>query len=344
MRDAIDALHSLSPLRLVIFTGGEPLLLGKDLLDTISYADSFGISTRVVTNAFWADTPENAGKVLSELREAGLKEINVSTDDFHAPYVPFENVRNVYNGIRGMGFVSFVVANCVIGGDVITPEYIVQELGDEFYFRYEDNGNEAPLPPPSEDGTTYVLSNRTLQRLGRAQAPGISDKIKNPRNQTQMNVGCRNIAADAVLSADNHLLLCCGVYAGGLAILDRGEFLVSSVAETFEKAHDDVFVNAIAHLGPYTIRNFILSHDPSVVFPEMYAHVCEICQSILTNDKAVAVLQSHTAELARLLLLVLELKESVQNTITLNDEDENPMSHKSHELLHTDHNACSMPM
>jgi MoaA/NifB/PqqE/SkfB family radical SAM enzyme len=69
---AIDAITSYAPLRLVVFAGGEPTLLGEDLLDAIAHVDSKGIATRIVSNASWATTEELARAMLIELREAGL--------------------------------------------------------------------------------------------------------------------------------------------------------------------------------------------------------------------------------------------------------------------------------
>ena len=93
MCQAIDELDSLNHLSVVIFAGGEPTLLGDELLNAIAHTDSLGISSmHLVTNAYWAVSPKQARAKLIELREAGLAELNISADDFHLPYIPFERV------------------------------------------------------------------------------------------------------------------------------------------------------------------------------------------------------------------------------------------------------------
>lgn len=79
----------------VVFTGGECTLLGDDLLEAIAYANSLGLFTRIVTNAWWAKSERDAETFLNELKSCGLDEINISCDDFHAEYIPLENVRNL---------------------------------------------------------------------------------------------------------------------------------------------------------------------------------------------------------------------------------------------------------
>lgn len=88
----------------VVFTGGECTLLGDDLLEAIAYANSLGLFTRIVTNAWWAKSERDAETFLNELKSCGLDEINISCDDFHAEYIPLENVRNLWNSAKQWAF------------------------------------------------------------------------------------------------------------------------------------------------------------------------------------------------------------------------------------------------
>src|SRR4051812_24027131 len=76
----IAELCVVQPLRVVIFAGGEPTLLGEELLDAIAFASNRGILTRIVTNASWASSEARARRRLVSLREAGLHEVNISAD------------------------------------------------------------------------------------------------------------------------------------------------------------------------------------------------------------------------------------------------------------------------
>ena len=64
----------------VVFTGGECTLLGDDLLEAIAYANSLGLFTRIVTNAWWAKSERDAETFLNELKSWALtKSISAAT-------------------------------------------------------------------------------------------------------------------------------------------------------------------------------------------------------------------------------------------------------------------------
>jgi len=56
MMRVVDEVSGWGTLRLVVFTGGESFLLGKDLYKTVAHVAKKGILTRIVTNAYWASS------------------------------------------------------------------------------------------------------------------------------------------------------------------------------------------------------------------------------------------------------------------------------------------------
>lgn len=80
--------------RLIVFSGGEPFLLGDALDSAVRYAALTGLLTRIVSNAFWATSKEIALERLGKLKRAGLCEVNFSTGDNHQQFVPVQNVIN----------------------------------------------------------------------------------------------------------------------------------------------------------------------------------------------------------------------------------------------------------
>lgn len=87
-------LDTYPTIKMVVFSGGECTLLGKSLFDIIDFVSSHEVSTRIVTNAWWAKSYDVAYDFVARLKERGLTEINFSTGDEHQQWVPFENVRN----------------------------------------------------------------------------------------------------------------------------------------------------------------------------------------------------------------------------------------------------------
>ena len=73
-------------IRGISVTGGEPFVEYELLHSVISTARQNGLRSRVVTNGYWAATPQRALKKLKRLVDAGLTEISLSSDALHETY------------------------------------------------------------------------------------------------------------------------------------------------------------------------------------------------------------------------------------------------------------------
>jgi len=307
---AISELHHLNGLRVVIFAGGEPTLMGEDLLDAIAHAASLGIMTRIVTNAYWAVSPRRAREKLVELREAGLAELNLSADDYHLPYIPFERVETAWHASKGLGFQAVVIANSSGPKSVVNPRFIMDRLGEELTMRFDDDGFPQPLGGPGPDGTVYAIFNPTVQRLGRSNLELGEDEFAYPADQESLDGACPWAVRSAALSPKNHLVACCGIEAEHNEVLDFGDATREPLGELVARADDDLVVNAIALRGPLFLKRFVERYAPEVEFRERYASICEICEHVVRRPEVLAVLRRHTAELAHEVMPVrLELED-----------------------------------
>jgi MoaA/NifB/PqqE/SkfB family radical SAM enzyme len=84
MKDLIQQASELG-VRNVVFTGGEPSLLGDDLPVLLHYLhDELGIPfSRIVTNGKFATSYDKAHRIFKKWRDAGLAEVNISCGEFH---------------------------------------------------------------------------------------------------------------------------------------------------------------------------------------------------------------------------------------------------------------------
>lgn len=297
IRETIDTLHANGPLSVVIFAGGEPTLLGEVLLDGIAHADSLGLTTRLVTNASWAINTDKARAKILELRQAGLAELNISADDYHLPYIPFANVERAWRAAKGRGFRSVVIANCYGPNSLVTPEYVMERLGERLETRFDDDGKPQAIPPASGDGTAYLMSNAYLQMLGRSHGRIDPGDVIFPERPDALRGGCPWAVKSAALSPRGHLVACCGVEAEGNAVLDFGDVGKAGAQVLVEKAEADTIVNAIALLGPKFLQDIVRQLRPDIPFKPRYATVCEICEDIVTRREVVDVLRNHSAAL-----------------------------------------------
>lgn len=70
-------------------TGGECMLLGKDVDKILSYAKSKGLKASIVSNAYWATDYDKAYRTLNRLKGKGLISASFSTGTDHNHFVPW---------------------------------------------------------------------------------------------------------------------------------------------------------------------------------------------------------------------------------------------------------------
>jgi hypothetical protein len=290
--ETVEAAHAAKPLQTVVFAGGEPTLLKDTLLDAIAHVSSLGILTRVVTNAGWATTPEQAREVVNGLREAGLDEINYSADDFHLPWIPLDNVVNAWRASKGVGFVSVVIALSCGPASKINPSVMMAALREEVPLVYDDNGQMKEFPPPASDGTCYLISNTHIYRIGRGRRLRQS-YARFSDDDRALDRPCPWAVDSAALSAQNHLVACCGIEAEGNEVLDFGRRAEAGVTDLVARANDDPLVLAISALGPSYLMKRAQQLDPSLSFRPRYSAICEICEDVTSNPQAVAALRAN---------------------------------------------------
>jgi hypothetical protein len=129
-RRYIDQISSIASVEWISFTGGEPFLLPGLLNALIDHASAKDLRTECVTNCSWAVTPEKTKESLNTLKESGLDVVNISTDDFHMEFVPFEKVRNCFEAAKSLGLKIVIMSAAQAGGTHRIAE-IINLLGPE---------------------------------------------------------------------------------------------------------------------------------------------------------------------------------------------------------------------
>ncbi|WP_290737591.1 radical SAM protein [Fibrobacter sp. UBA3718] len=293
----------------LIFTGGEPTLLGEDLFESIAYADSLGIPSRIVTNAHWAKTRQDAERMVQTLAECGLSEINISTDDYHVKYVPFSNVKNAWKACHGKGFHAVIVGVSYSKESKITPEFVEAQFNEKLQRRFNSKERELPLDKRDKDGTIYAISNTWVTKSGRA-AEELSDKSFKFKRNTNFFLGkCPTIMSSVIVSPSNHVWACCGFECGDGSALDIGDLSKATMNSIVKKAEKNIVIQAIKYLGPLQLKDCLASIDPDIEFKNKYTCVCALCEDIVKNERALATIKSHKDELWERIKLAKSLSE-----------------------------------
>lgn len=258
---ALDGLADLPSIRVVVFTGGEPTMRKRVLLDSIARVKAHGVLTRIVTNAWWAETPEKAARWVRELRDAGLDELSTSWDDFHSPFAPFERVVNAIRASLDAGLrVALATINdrdAVYSGAVVRQKVAealdvgVDEL-DQLLFLCDDN--------PTPSGTAKGLD------------------VSGLPTDNKLDMGCREVVHTLSVHPDGTVKACCGhqqFYAPDLTIGDVRE---ESLAQIAERAQQNLLYWMIHSVGPKRMLEQLGAEGE-------YASICHACGVLLNEHR-----------------------------------------------------------
>jgi organic radical activating enzyme len=252
--------HIPREIGLIAFTGGEPFLLGANLIDLVRLAASRGAVTRIVTSAYWATTPKAADRWLQALSEAGLNELSISWDDFHEEFVDFSCIKNAWSSAKSVG-ITVGIATVQAAASKWNNERIRTELG-------------------LAEGERLIQCEMPLNRTGRA-----AEALQDAGQRYHRSLGpCPFVLTGPTLSAKNKLLACCGVIPETDQLILDGDFRPENLRAAIESGMRNALLNWLFLRGPYHVMEWIGNRWNVAIPPKSeVGGNCEACACLFTT-------------------------------------------------------------
>lgn len=271
-------------IKLIAFTGGEPFMLGKDLVKAVAIAKKRDFITRIVTSAFFAKNIEITREILYELKKAGLDELSISWDDYHEEFVPFNCISNAYTIAKELG-ISVGINIVQSANSRWTAERVKKELG--IYSSCEDVISESPLN----------LTGRAIEEL------------KDEGLRTERFIGpCPYVLTGPALSAENKLLACCGVLSNVDQLTLESNFNPDNINLLFNKLKSSVLLNWLHLRGPYNIIEWISEkYSIDVIEKTKIGGNCEACRILFETRELLEKLPNALEEKSKNISSELQL-------------------------------------
>jgi len=270
LADAKDHDDFFGKLRTIVFTGGEPFLLGKGLVELVSTATSLGFKTQVVTSGYWAKSDVGSARRLSKLKDAGLGGLTLSWDDYHAEFVDASVARRAYQAAKRGGVpvtvASVVTEDCYWTGSTINSFF---SLGD---------GDEVRVLE-----SELNLTGRAAEVL--RGSPVRSDRYLGP---------CSYVITGPAVNANGNLLACCGAVPElDQLVAKRSVADVGGIAQALKDVTQSALFQWIYLKGPYDILRWMSERYGVATPSEGDVHGnCEACY-ILFNSEELRPLIEH---------------------------------------------------
>jgi len=267
----------------VVFTGGEATLAGAMLLEGIRLASGLGMSTRVVTNAWWARKESKAAARVRDMRDAGLNELNLSTGDQHARFVPIENIITAATVSLRAGIpVSIMIES--------TDKRVITRHVLESHVEWRRMLRELPAAKP------MVLESPWMP-LEVDQVSAYDGGLAINSGNIAGRTGCDSVLSNTTVHADGSVTACCGIASRIIPemrigrVTDRG-----GLAEADRVADRDFVKHWLRAEGPERILAWAASIDPSIEWEDMYAHRCHACVRMYSDSRVRQVISEHFRE------------------------------------------------
>lgn len=285
MTDIVDRVYSFGKLELVVFTGGEPFLLGEDLLEAVEHCASKELATRIVTNAYWAKTPRQALELMRTYKAAGLTEINFSCDDYHQEFIPLERIKYANEACLEVGLPA-LIGHKVMKGCTLTVEHLEEFMGVKL----------SKFDPQKKNPSNNVISTGYTVPVAEDMHLIPDEEILYPPAEHHWKSPCSSILQRIIITPHKELSICCGMIPRKVQEIVFGTLDDYSLEELIVQAHQDLIVNWLALEGPYGLMKFILEKKPDTMFRGKYVNICHLCSEILTRPDCRAVLTTWAQE------------------------------------------------
>jgi len=234
----------------ISFTAGEPLLYRDDIYTLVSLCKQYGMYSRVVTNSYWAKSPDIADTIVARLKEHGLCQLRLSYSRWHQKNIKAINVVNAAKSCEKNEldyFVSFVTD--------FTEE-------DDSFEQYLRNNKLLFFPEP------VIYSGRAKHF---------------PRKPLQTDYQDNCCAMNPYLAPSLDVYACCdaGSHFSKTNFFYLGNLQENSVEELFKKSEQNILYNYIRNRGISGIASFAGFTAREIV----QYRKCELCEKLFNSPE-----------------------------------------------------------
>ncbi len=245
----------------ISFTAGEPFIYLDDLCQLVRLCRQYGIYSRVVSNCFWAKTPELADECLAKLQKSGLSQLRMSYSRWHQENIHRQNIVNAAQGCNNIAmdyFISFVT------------DFSQQDDPFEQFLR---DHNLIFFPEP------VIFAGR---------AGGFE---RNPL-RTDFQANC--CPMNPYLAPTQDMYACCdaGSHFTRTNFFHLGNLKNSSIEQLFHKSETDSLYKHIRNMGISTIASYAGYSARDIV----KYRKCELCEKLFNDPDMLARLQQESDE------------------------------------------------
>lgn len=269
-RRYIEALSRFT--RSTCFTGGEPLLFHRDIVELTGFAKDLDLKVSLVTGAGWVTDEATTKRRVEELAAAGLDKMMISWDSYHEEFLERER--------------PLMLARSALEAGLAVTIRTVRSAGED------PGGRQAAfrdLPVEFEVGRILKLGfarNLPDEEFSWCDSP--------PK-------GACGLVLSPVIEPDGWVYACCGPSLGSRksSPLVLGNAEAEPLGDILERAARDPILEVISLLGPYGLSLLLKDHPAGSNLSkarDRYSGICDLCLDITDSPDSVAAIRERIGE------------------------------------------------
>ena len=267
-------------IRRLSLTGGECMLLKKDIDKIIKYGKGKGLDSGMVSNAFWASSYDVAFKTLRRLKRCGLASISFSTGEDHAQFVPPENVINAAIASANLGLTTDVRVESRFGLSRV----------------WEKLTTNTELNALQQQGKLVVSGNPWMYYHNYGKKQREWQTTFYPSNA---NHNCQSLFNEFIVNPYGEVYACCGIGMCKIPQLRLGNINNEPVSTIHERAFDDFLKIWLFTEGPQSILKYA-NKKGCQKFKSHTMHMCDMCRTVFTDKNIIPIIEDNFDEIASL--------------------------------------------
>lgn len=254
----IDEAAEIQSIREIGISGGEPFLYARLLKEVVGYARRSGYTASVTTNGFWGGSA-GAGRLLGELREAGLGAVHISTSPFHQEFLPLRRVLGAAKAALAAGLKVTINIVSTSADAVRDVRGALSEIEGEVRF---------VVMPCLPAGRAAAMVERREFPAGSAWPAG----------------NCRAHFSKLAVDLSGDVYPCCSP-GGFTEPLRMGNARNSSLGAILEGSRQNKLLAVLESVGPGFFLPFLRERDAASEIPERFSDQCHLCHFMLSSPK-----------------------------------------------------------
>lgn len=245
--------ESHEDVKVISLTGGEALLQKAEVLNITKRLSSVGKEVTLISNGFWATNDRTTRRILTELTEAGLTYLTISFDDYHAKYIPVENIRRLLTISKEF---EMEVAMNMVADKTNQGIGLLEQLGESIF------GIQITVVPASPVG----------------RAKGINSDDLYFKAITDLDLSCPATGWEFVVHHDGYIYPCCSpsVFESELRL---GNIADASIESLEKKFYSNILLYILKEEG----LNWFIEKMHLDMSDMTFVSTCEICKYIFSD-------------------------------------------------------------